>query len=314
MKHTVAFYSDVDKIEPWTSLLRKKGIDLVPWPSQKHNFKNIKYVIVWNPPKHMWKDFPNLKLIQSLGAGVDHILKSEPPRHINICKLIDPDLTEQMVHYALLAILMCHRNIHKNIIMQKRKTWKQFNHKSTSSTTVLILGFGIIGKEIAKSLLNLKFRVQAWKLTSITELENYSNIKVFIGDKQLNAALKNSDIIISTLPSTKKTLNLFNFKKFTKFKNNSYFINIGRGNTIIENDLINALNKNILEGVILDVFENEPLNSNSSLWQHPKVFITPHVAGLTKPNLNNAKNFLKNLLSINNKSQPVGLIDRDKGY
>ena len=214
MKHKVAYYSNVDKIEPWKKLLIKKDIDLIPWPSKKHNFKNIEYVIVWNPPRHMWDDFPNLKLIQSLGAGVDHILKANPPEDIKICKLIDPDLTNQMVHYAMLSILMCHRNIHKNIIMQKRKTWKQFSHKSTSSTVVLILGFGNIGREIAKHLLPLKFQIKAWKNSPNTNIEDYSNIKIYIGDKQLDSALKNSDIVISTLPSTIKTLKLFNFKNF----------------------------------------------------------------------------------------------------
>ena len=98
MKHKIAFYSEVDKLEPWKKILLKKNIELLPWPSKKDSFKDIEAIIAWNPPKHIWSEFPKLRLIQSLGAGVDHILKKNPPINIKICKLVDPELTTQMAH------------------------------------------------------------------------------------------------------------------------------------------------------------------------------------------------------------------------
>jgi len=99
--------------------------------------------------------------------------------------------------------------------------------------------------------------------------------------KKLNKFLNSSDIVVSILPDTEKTKNFINKKFLSLMKKNSFLINIGRGSTLNEQDLLLHLNKNKSFHVSLDVFKIEPLPKKNKFWTHKNVIITPHAAALT---------------------------------
>ena len=157
------------------------------------------------------------------------------------------------------------------------------------------------------------YNLSAWRKTKGI-ISDQSKIKFYYGNKQLDYILNKSDIIICTLPSTKETINLINMSRLKHFKRGSYLINIGRGNTINERDLLIALEKEILAGAILDVFNDEPLPFTSKLWSSSKVILTPHIGGLTQASKENARLIIDNCNRANMKADLLSEVNIDKGY
>ena len=235
--------------------------------------------MVWNLPNSYFKKLVNLKLVFSLGAGVDHILNSPSYNNkIPIIRIKDPNMRKRMFNHVLSQILYYQLKLQLYQQSQRKKVWlKEQDTFLNSQLTIGILGTGYLGSYIGKQLHRLDYNVLGFKNSS-------SNLKVpfkvFRGNA-MNKFLGLSDIIISILPSTENTKDIIN-KNFLKFmKRKSLLINIGRGLSLNEEDLINHLKLNSNFYASLDVFKNEPINKNHKFWNHPNITITPHIAAIT---------------------------------
>ena len=245
----------------------------------KINLKKIDIAMVWNLPNSYFKKLVNLKLVFSLGAGVDHILHSPSYNNkIPIIRIKDPNMRKRMFNHVLSQILYYQLKLQLYQQSQRKKVWlKEQDTFLNSQLTIGILGTGYLGSYIGKQLHRLDYNVLGFKNSS-------SNLKVpfkvFRGNA-MNKFLGLSDIIISILPSTENTKDIIN-KNFLKFmKKKSLLINIGRGLSLNEEDLINHLKLNSNFYASLDVFKNEPINKNHKFWTHPNITITPHIAAIT---------------------------------
>ena len=116
------------------------------------------------------------------------------------------------------------------------------------------------------------------------------------------------------LPLTKETRNLITLNEFKALGNDSYFVNIGRGKTIKEKDLIYALKNKIIKGAIVDVFEKEPLKQNHPYWNMENIIITPHIAAATRVTNYAVEDFAKNIRLLYEGKKLNNLISRQKGY
>ena len=245
----------------------------------KINLKKIDIAMIWNLPNSYFKKLVNLKLVFSLGAGVDHILHSPSYNNkIPIIRIKDPNMRKRMFNHVLSQILYYQLKLQLYQQSQRKKVWlKEQDTFLNSQLTIGILGTGYLGSYIGKQLHRLDYNVLGFKNSS-------SNLKVpfkvFRGNA-MNKFLGLSDIIISILPSTENTKDIIN-KNFLKFmKKKSLLINIGRGLSLNEEDLINHLKLNSNFYASLDVFKNEPINKNHKFWTHPNITITPHIAAIT---------------------------------
>ena len=245
----------------------------------KINLKKIDIAMVWNLPNSYFKKLVNLKLVFSLGAGVDHILNSPSYNNkIPIIRIKDPNMRKRMFNHVLSQILYYQLKLQLYQQSQRKKVWlKEQDTFLNSQLTIGILGTGYLGSYIGKQLHRLDYNVLGFKNSS-------SNLKVpfkvFRGNA-MNKFLGLSDIIISILPSTENTKDIIN-KNFLKFmKKKSLLINIGRGLSLNEEDLINHLKLNSNFYASLDVFKNEPINKGNKFWSHPNITITPHIAAIT---------------------------------
>ena len=208
-KKLIAFYSEWDDPEAWKEVFRKEGFELKIWPKEIKNKKDIRYALIWDAPSKIWKSLPKLILLHSLGAGVDHILKKNPPKHLKIAKLVDKNLIIQLAEYSTMAVLLCQRGIHNYINLKNIKKWKQYNfNKVSSELTILLLGYGDIGQMIYKKLRYLGYKVIGWKKNKLSSIHN--KINLYYEESGLIKALSQSDIVISTLPSTSETYNIIN--------------------------------------------------------------------------------------------------------
>lgn len=219
---------------------------------------------------------PKLQLVQKLGAGVDAIVADpnlDPA--VRVTRLKPDAPAREIAEFCLAYVLREQRNMlfhQSNAAMGK---WVEKAPRETLKTTVGVLGLGHIGGRTAKMFAGLEFNVIGWSRTP-KEIEG---IDCRAGADALPDVLGECDYIASILPSTPQTRGLFDADLLTYMKPGSVIINAGRGDLIVEDDLMAALDKNQLGGAVLDVVSEEPLPDDSPLWRHPKVTVTPHVSG-----------------------------------
>ena len=194
---------------------------------------------------------------------------------------------------------------------QINKNWNRIIGDEIFDKTIGIIGLGAIGREIAKRAKAFGMEVLANKRHRTEELF----IDRLYTDDELDEMLPQCDIVVLALPLTPLTHHFFNSDKFNLMKKTACLVNISRGDVVIEKDLINALKDGAINHAILDVFEEEPLPSTSSLWDLPSVTLTPHVSAFTPYYMDRALNlFAENLKRFIQKKSLSNVINPDIGY
>lgn len=272
--------------------------------------QQIDYFVGFRPPHGFLKSLPHLKAIFSLGAGIDGFL-SDPdlPRHLPVVRFVDTTLQREMAQYVVLHVLMIHRQQRAFDAAQKAHLWQQrMLARPTREVCVGILGLGDIGTVTAERLLMFDFQVTGWSRSR----KDVPNVTSFAGDAELGPFLKTCDILVCTLPLTPRTQNILDAALFAQLKPGAVVINVGRGGLCHEADLLSALDTH-LGAAVLDVFQTEPLPADSPLWDHPKVTITPHIAGITDPN--KAIAFVADCVTRAQSGAPLPhMVDLNQGY
>jgi glyoxylate/hydroxypyruvate reductase A len=275
------------------------------------NENEIEYAVVWKHPHGILKRYPNLKAILSLGAGVDHIL-SDPdlPKDLPIVRLVDVKLTHEMCFHALHWVLHFHSDHYLYMKQQLDRKWHQQGSIQPEDRTVGIMGLGNIGRGIGESLIAQGFKVLGWGANQKSSL---GDIKYFFGKEQLSDFLVKTNILINVLPFSKDTKNMLRKEQLQILPRGSFIINMGRGGIINEADLLSLLDENHITAAALDVFEQEPLPTQNPLWNHPSVYITPHIAGQSNPK-SSAKTIAENIRRIDDGEMPFPIYNIAKGY
>ena len=210
-------------------------------------------------------------------------------------------------------ILGMTRNIVEASKNQQAKKWQIPDNKyELNGKTLLVVGAGKIGEQLGRV-------AQAFGMKTIGINRSGSKIKYM--DKQfiqseLADIIGQAHIVVNILPDTEATKKLYDAALFSKMKDDAYFINVGRGETVVTKDLLEALDRGKLQGAGLDVFEVEPLPKDHPLWSHEKVLMTPHIAG-------QVENYAKHLFPIivenfeafqQKKELPRNLVELTVGY
>lgn len=257
------------------TLLPKTRIEVYP------NIKNkaeVDFALCWKPDKNILAQFPNIRVIQSVGAAVDHIIKTqEIQTNQTICRIVDQNLSHDMFEFLLMAILAQLKNFPLYLQQKQQKFWNPKAYKNINETTISILGLGKIGAEVAEKLAKIGFKVKGWSSSKKTVL----NVDSYVGKSEIADFLQNTDVLINILPVTSETEGLINKELLMQINKGGFLINVGRGEHIVSADLIETLDMEQLSGALLDVFETEPLPIAHCFWAHPKIQITPHVASIT---------------------------------
>ena len=215
--------------------------------------------------------FVNLKYIQLTSAGFDRVpMEYVKENHIEIHNARGV-YSIPMVEFAIFGVMQLYKQSKFFLKNQKEHTWEKNRELlELFGKKVCILGCGSVGTECAKRFRALGCEVTGIDLFVRTD-ENYSTI---LGLNKLNIVLPESDIVVLTLPLTEETKHLMNDEKFSAMKDGAVLVNIARGGIVDTNALIRALSR--LGGAVLDVFEEEPLGTDSPLWDMENVIVTPH--------------------------------------
>ncbi len=222
---------------------------------------------------HNLDEFPNLKYLQVTSAGLDHL----PVMDINYRKITLKNArgvySIPIAEWVVLKLLEIVKDSKHFYQAQSERKWRKSRDLlELDGLTAVILGFGHIGKEVAKRLKPFGVKIVAIN-TRCREQEEADECH---GICDLHEVLPISDIVISTLPLKEETKYILGEKEFAEMKNGSIFINVSRGAIADEKALIEAIKQNKFRGVALDVFEEEPLSSENPLWNLKNVIITPH--------------------------------------
>ncbi len=276
--------------------------------------EKAEYLVAWKPDPAVFAALPGLKVIFSLGAGVDHLTSLPELPRLPLVRIVDPDLTSRMTEWVTFQTLLHHRQHLTYAAQQEAKVWQAHRQWAAKDVRVGILGLGELGLNSAIALKALRFKVAGWSRTP----KNTDGIESFVGDDQLEAFLNRTDILINLLPSTPATHKLVNADRLAMLPHTGalggpVYINAGRGATQDESAIEAALTSGQLKGASLDVFAIEPLADTSPLWQQKNCIITPHVAAESDPQAL-SEYVAQQIRGIERGETPENLVDLEAGY
>jgi glyoxylate/hydroxypyruvate reductase A len=272
--------------------------------------EDVVLALCWDQPPHVLDQFPNLKCISSIGAGVEHLLNDTTvPVGIPLGRLVDGDLKQSMAEYVMLGVLECFRRFKDYRRQQEQGKWEELQIQHISRLGIGIMGVGEMGEYVAGKLFDFGFRVCGWNRSR----ELTGNIQVYSGYDELGKFLKGADILVCLLPLTIETENILNAQTFSQLPSGAYLINAGRGGHLVDDDLLLALDSGQLSGALLDVFNEEPLPEQHPFWTHEKITVTPHTASVTNPESASAQ-LVENYRRVLNNEPLPNLVDIDRGY
>ncbi|GGE32212.1 glyoxylate/hydroxypyruvate reductase A [Agaricicola taiwanensis] len=276
------------------------------WP-ETGPVEEVEFVLTWAADPGVIASFPNLKAILSLGAGVDHILNDPTvPLHLPVVRMIDPSLTRGMTQYLLMALLRLHRNLAEMEANQRQALWTR---PEIIPRRVGVMGMGELGTGFATTAVSLGYDVAGWSRSR----KDVEGVTSYAGEQDLAPFLARSDVLVCLLPRTTETEGVLNASLFERMPRGAHLINVARGEHLVEEDLLAALESGQLAGAVLDVFRKEPLPAEHPFWSHPRIFVTPHIASMTVPDTA-AQIVADNIGRLRRGEPPLGLVDRDHGY
>lgn len=308
-----------DTSEQWMPALEKS----LPeenhfWNSFDHqdtSWDEVRYALVWGPDEALFKRLPNLEIIFSLGAGVDHILNAPGlPSDIPIVRYVGADLTAQMGEWVASQCLMHLRQQPAYSAFQRDHVWNPLPQPSAKDVRIGVMGLGEMGLYAAQLLQAIGFQVSGWSRSQKT----IQGMTCYAGKEQMAEFLGGCDMVVSLLPNTPETKGLLNATLIDQLAKDGalgspVLINGGRGASQVTADIVAALQDGRLKGASLDVFESEPLHRDHPAWDVPNLFITPHIAAWS--DRAQVVHYTAEQIKAYRSGKPLrNLVDRSLGY
>ena len=252
-------------------------------------------LMTFRVPENVGRLSPRLRWIHLLTAGADQVMK-EPSEYRSLLVTTSSGIhSAAIAQYTLGSILTYVHRFHLTARAQSNRTWLRRqpfmdNVRELRGATIGIVGYGSLGREIARLAQAFGMRVLAlkrvpqqhtdtgWSLAGTGDPQGLLP-EQFFGPEERAEMLARSDFVVVTLPQTPHTRHFIGAREFTAIKAGAYLVNVGRGDVIDQEAMITALREGRLGGVGLDVFEREPLEPESPLWEFEHAILTPHIAG-----------------------------------
>ncbi len=301
--------------EPWADTIRNREPDrqVTCWPDLSAPDK-VAYLLAWRPPAEALRGLANLKLIFSLGAGVDGLIAQADLPDVPIVRIISDDLAQRMTEWVTLQVLIHHRQQRAYDRAQDARIWQERRQPAASEVRVGIMGMGVLGRHAAHVLVQLGFNVGGWSRSA----RPLDGVEMFGGESGLDPFLARTDILVCLLPLTSATRRVLARPLLEKLARDGalggpVLINAGRGGLQVEADIDRCLADGTLIGASLDVFETEPLDRASPLWRHANLVITPHCSAPSSPVTLAA--YIHRQIMAYEAGRPLdGVVDRAAGY
>jgi glyoxylate/hydroxypyruvate reductase A len=310
MREAFVYKADPDRGRQWADIFRREAshIDFRLWPDigDPHD---VRFLAAWEPPADLTSRFENLQVLFSTGAGVDQFDFAVLPPRLPIVRMVEPGIVQGMVEYVTHAVLDLHRDMPAYRRAQEQRQWRPLPVRPARERRVGVLGLGSLAQAVLAKLVAFDFDCAGWSRSR----HDIAGVGCYAGNDELETLLGRSNVLVCLLPLTDATRGVLNASLFAQLPSGASLVHVGRGAQLVAPDLLQALDAGRLSEAVLDVTDPEPLPPDDSLWTHPRVRITPHIASMTQPRTA-ALAVIENLRRFARGEALVGLVDRARGY
>ena len=297
----------------WRALFAEHApqLDVRWWDDPTVRPEDVGYVLVWEPEPGRLAAMPNLRLICSSAAGVEHITRDpDLPAHLSILRMGSRETAQRMGEFVALSALALLRGMKRIVDSQARREWAYFDSpRAATDTRAGIMGLGNLGTRSAEMLRDLGFITSGWSRTR----KQVAGVQCFAGPAEMDGFLAQSDILVCLLPDTAATRDILRADTLARLPRGAGVINVARGTHLVLPDLLAALDSGQLGGAVLDVFEPEPLAADDPVWAHPKVIVSPHLASLASRRAR-VEYVAEAIAAFERGEALANLYDRERGY
>ncbi|NOU94693.1 D-2-hydroxyacid dehydrogenase [Paenibacillus sp. LMG 31456] len=312
MPNILVYYNEAEK---YAAILKEHGYTSVKTAKTLDealvHLPGTEIILGWNFPSHLLAqpEAATVQWVQSTGAGIDNLVADRTiPEKIVLTRIVD-QFGGMISEYVFAYLLLHCKDIPRLLAAQANREWDKFSPGSLEGKVIGVAGLGSIGVEIVKKARAFHMKVHGLSL---------SGKNADIVDRHFTAAdwktfVSELDYLVLTLPLTSETRHVINRDILLSMKSNACLVNVGRGQLIVESDLIEVLKEKQHQTAVLDVFEKEPLDKENPLWSLSNVFITPHLSGLSKIE-EVGRFFIDNLRRFEQGASLQGIVNRERGY
>ena len=277
----------------WLALLREQlPDDEFVHPDDDVDPVTVESVISWKHPTERILGYPNLRALLLASAGFDH-LDPAVMAAVPVVRLIDPAMADDIALYCLSWVIHFQRDFDRFASDQPTATWSRPAPRFPRDYTVGVLGHGAIGSVVLETCAQHGFRTVGWSRSN--------------HDRSYDEFFEASDVVVNLLPLDESTHQAIAAEELAAL-GDGVVINVGRGGTVDTGALLAALDGR-MRAAVLDVFTTEPLPADDPLWAHPKVTITPHIAGRTDPTTS-VPVIVESIVDLRAGRRPAGLVER----
>ena len=239
-------------------------------------------VLGGTPPDGVLDAARNLKVVQAMGAGVDHLLPVIADRPgLVFTRVVDPTMPERMADYVLAALYRHFRRLDRYEAAQVERLWRHEPQPEKHDFPVGVLGLGHLGRHVAWRCAAAGFPTRGWSRRPY----EIDGVETFSGSEGLPAMADGLACLVVLLPLTPATEGLVGADLLGRLAPGGGLINVARGALLDDKAVLDALDTGHLAGATLDVFATEPLPPENAYWAHPNVLVTPHVSCLVEPSI-----------------------------
>lgn len=308
---TILIVSSPQRITAWRTALCEAfpdeniidGIDV-------DDDNDIDIVIMGSAVSGLFARLPNLKLVISQRAGIDDLVADpDLAPHVTVCRAQDPAGDKMLDDYALLLTLFHHRNMPDFLAANDTAEWLDPGVLMAQDRQVGVMGLGVLGISVARRLRDAGFSVTGWARTPRSE----PGMDCLYGPEQLEAFLARSEILMNMLAVTPQTIDILNSENLAKLPKGASIINLARGEHIVDDDLIAAIDSGHIDSATLDAFRVEPLPVDHPFWKHPRITVLPHTARRPPAQALTA-GIIENIRRFRNGEPLLLAADRERGY
>lgn len=307
---TLLYTSDPERGRTWRAIFAREAPDVTfVDPSDAYDPAAVRYLAAWNPSTDLIASLPFLDIVFSVGAGIDQFDMRRLPSHVRVVRMIEPGIAQGMVEYATMAVLALHRNLIDHGLAQREGRWSPIKLTPAGERRIGVMGLGNLGQAVLRALAQFGFPLSGWSRSR----HAMDGITCFAGDAELPGFLSACDILICLLPLTRETCGILCRETLSHLPIGAGLVNVGRGQHLVEHDLLSLLDEGHISGSVLDVFDPEPLPAGHPFWAHPRIMMTPHVASMTRAD-SAARALIANIRRFEAGETMDGDITRDRGY
>ncbi len=301
---------------PFVEALQRLAPDIPVWHDADSALPEaVEALLAWRLQPGEVARWPRLRVLCSVGAGVEKLLVPDLPAQLHLTRSVDPLQARALAQYSLAAVLRHLRELPLYAAQQAQSHWKRHPQRPLAQCRVGVLGQGEVGQAVARAAAALGLPVSLWGrgLRGIPGLSDLPHTHQWVGPEELPVMLQECQVLVCTLPLTPATQGLLNRRTLGLLPAGAHLVNIGRGEQVVEADLRALLDSGHLHSATLDVFEKEPPPPDNWVWQHPRVTATPHIAGEARAEVVAAQ-CLEALRCARAGQAVPRVVDRSAGY